>query len=431
MSYLLIENKGELDVNGLILMGGSTKRDSKTSIGFFGSGNKYAIATLINKGVNFRIFSGDREILITTKEVMFRDKTFKQIFIDGKETSLTTDMGPQWEEWFAIREWVSNSIDEGQSLVIPSIDNVNGKQGYTRIYVENIGPIEEVVNNWDSYFTFDRIDVLFEKDGNRIYPNTAPDDDYMLYRKGIRCYHGNGTKALYHYDMQNFKINESRVVEDTWDANWLVTKFYNEVTDVSILKNILKNAWVEGYYESRLNWYNSINKLSQTWREAIGEHRIVVIDYGGHFTDEQIKYPCYIVGLEMAKRIKTSFPEVVVYGLLDGGDVCIKKPVELSARYKFLLSECDKFFKECHYNVEYPIEVVEFINKPEQLGLADSETIYVSDKLFTMGKRELAVTIMEENEHLKTQYKDCSRAFQQHWINLYVSEKEERFGYFL
>jgi hypothetical protein len=68
MKYLLIENKGEIDVNGLILMGGSTKRDSQTSIGFFGSGNKYAIATLINKGINFKIFSGENEIKITKFE---------------------------------------------------------------------------------------------------------------------------------------------------------------------------------------------------------------------------------------------------------------------------------------------------------------------------------------------------------------------------
>lgn len=33
--WLLIENKGEMDINALILMGGSTKRDSGTAIGFF------------------------------------------------------------------------------------------------------------------------------------------------------------------------------------------------------------------------------------------------------------------------------------------------------------------------------------------------------------------------------------------------------------
>ena len=431
MKYLLIENKGEIDVNGLILMGGSTKRDSKTSIGFFGSGNKYAIATLINKGVGFRIFSGDNEIVITTKDVTFRDKTFKQIFIDGKETSLTTDMGPLWEEWFAVREWVSNSIDEGNSNIVPNIESVNSKSGCTRIYVEITGAIEDVITSWDNYFTFDRTDIHFEKDGNKILSNNSQDESMVLFRKGIRCYHAKGTKSLYHYDMTSFQINESRVVEDTWNANMLVTRFYNEVTDVQIIQNVLKNAYKDDFYENRLNWYYGIGTLSQTWKDAIGDHRIIVGDYGGHFQTEQNTYPCYVVCTDLAKRIKSSFPNVVVYGLLDGGEVCVMNKVDKTPRHTFLLAECDKFFNECQYNVDYPIEVVEFVNKSEQLGLAKDGTIYISNKLFNMGKREIAVTIMEENEHLKTNFKDCTRAFQQHWINLFISEKEERFGYFL
>jgi hypothetical protein len=103
--WLLIENRGEIDSNALILMGGSTKRDSQTAIGYFGSGNKYSIALLIKAGIGFRIFSGENEILITTEDVTFRDKSFKKILIDGKETSLTTDMGPQWDTWMAVREF--------------------------------------------------------------------------------------------------------------------------------------------------------------------------------------------------------------------------------------------------------------------------------------------------------------------------------------
>ena len=428
---MLIENKGEIDINGLILMGGSTKRDSKTSIGFFGSGNKYAIATLINKGIDFKIFSGENKIEITTKDVSFRDKKFKQIFINGKETSLTTDMGPLWEEWFAVREWVSNSIDEGESNIIPNTTNINARAGYTRIYVEAVGGIQDVIDNWNNYFSFDREDIHYESEGNKILGNTDKEDSLVLFRKGIRSYHAKGTDSLYHYDMRDFEINESRVIEDTWNANLLITRFYNTVTDTSILQNILKHAYSKGMYENRLNWYYGISMLSPYWRQAIGEHRIIVGDYGGHFVNEQQAYPCYIVCTDLAKRIKASFPDVVVYGLLDGGEVCIMNKVEQTPRHKFLLKECDKFFEECKYDVKYPIEIVQFVNKSEQLGLAQDKTIYISDKLFTMGKREIAVTIMEENEHLKTGYKDCTRVFQQHWINLFISEKEERFGHFL
>ena len=122
----MIENKGELDVSSLILLGASTKREDDSKIGFFGSGNKYAIATLIRMGVGFRIFSGNNEVVITTNDINFRGRTFKQILIDGQQTSLTTDMGPQWEEWMALREWVSNSLDEGQSNIVTDTENISG-----------------------------------------------------------------------------------------------------------------------------------------------------------------------------------------------------------------------------------------------------------------------------------------------------------------
>ena len=143
--WLLIENKGEIDINALILMGGSTKRDDNTKVGYYGSGNKYAIALMLNRGIQFRIFSGSTEMVITTEDVQFRDKQFKKILINGQQTSLTTDMGPQWLEWSAIREWVSNSIDEGDSNIIPCMEAVTPKEGYTRIYVEHHPEVKKVI----------------------------------------------------------------------------------------------------------------------------------------------------------------------------------------------------------------------------------------------------------------------------------------------
>jgi hypothetical protein len=48
-----------------------------------------------------------------------------------------------------------------------------------------------------------------------------------------------------------------------------------------------------------------------------------------------------------------------------------------------------------------------------------------------MGMKDLVMVIVEENEHLKTKLTDYSREFQNHWIRLFVTEKEERFAHFL
>ena len=71
--YLLIQNKGEIDINALILMGGSTKRNNSSMIGHFGSGNKYSIALLLKNKIGFKIYSGENEIIITTETVFLED----------------------------------------------------------------------------------------------------------------------------------------------------------------------------------------------------------------------------------------------------------------------------------------------------------------------------------------------------------------------
>lgn len=428
--YLLIENKGEIDINSLILMGGSTKRNDPKAIGRFGSGNKYAIATLLKNGIDFKIFAGEKQVEIRTEKVKFRDVELDKIFIDGVETSLTMQMGPDWIEWFAIREQLSNAVDEGECNIVSSTDIISGKEGKTRFYLELVPKIQEVVDNWDTYFTQDRIDCLEENKYGKIFINLSRDNSVVLFRKGIRSYDSK-TPSLYHYDCPEFEINESRVIASTYGANQIVSNTLAFCKNEQVIRNVLKNAYIQKTYENTC-WSSIFTEnLGPVWRKAIGNHRIIVAEVGGWYEEEARKYDCYIVTDTLAKMIKRNFPDVVVYGVLDDGtQEVLKKSYEMGDREKFLLKECDNFFKETSYSVDYPIEVVDFEDE-DTLGLAESGTIYLSRKLFNMGKREIAVTIVEENEHLKTKFKDCSRALQQHFINMFISTLEEKNAYFL
>ena len=49
MKYLKIQNKGELDIRLVALMGGSTKTNDRYKIGKFGTGLKYTLAFLFRK----------------------------------------------------------------------------------------------------------------------------------------------------------------------------------------------------------------------------------------------------------------------------------------------------------------------------------------------------------------------------------------------
>ena len=431
MNYIMIENKGELDISSLILLGASTKRDDESKIGFFGSGNKYAIATLIKKKVEFHIFSGEKEIVVTTEQLTFRGKTFERILIDSQQTSLTTDMGPQWEEWMAVREWVSNSLDEGHSNIINTISSISGREGYTRFFIAHTSEIEEVIENWNSYFNFDRDDIKAEHLGDKIFSQTNIDDRLTLYRKGIRVHDSPGFVSLYHYDLGAFIINESRLIESTYMAGIHVLRFLNKITEVSILVNILKNAFIKRTWEANFSWRNGqSDKFSDTWRKAIADKVLIIDNVSGYFTDVMVSKPYYIVSIEFAYQVRRSFPDVIIYGMSDDGEELAFKKVEATKKIDFLLKECISFLEETEYAINYDIELVSF-EKSEVLGRAYSNKILLSDKLFELGKKEIVSTIIEECEHLKTGYNDCTRAFQNHLFRLFLSEKEERFGHFL
>lgn len=132
----------------------------------------------------------------------------------------------------------------------------------------------------------------------------------------------------------------------------------------------------------------------------------------------------------MATQIKRSFSDVKIYGMDDSGETVGIKQVVPSAKQEFLLKDCVKFCEDTQYNIGYPIEIVEF-DDMAVLGRAFEGKILLASRLFEEGRKEIVRTLIEENEHLKTGLKDCTRAFQNHLFNLFLTEKEERFGYFL
>lgn len=430
MNYLLIENKGEIDVNALILMGGSTKRGSEGAIGFFGSGNKYAIALLLKNKIDFKIFSGNKKIEVTTRTVNFRDKSFDQILINGQETSLTTDMGPQWETWMAVREAVSNSIDEGSCNIVNSVEAIEGKEGHTRIYIEHTPEIKDVIDNWDNYFSFDRTDAIIDLSKGKVFPHIKG-NGIILYRKGIQCHSSHSQVSLYQYDLPDFKINESRVVTNTHDCGILVQQYLAKYVTKEVAQLFLNFAHKSEYWENDFTWYDwNINTLSPVWREAIGTNVLIVENVAGWFQEEQAAHGHYFVTKDFATIIHKVFKDVTIYGLVSEGEKGIFKKVDHTPRMDFLLKKSLDFLKEGGYSVPYTIQIGNF-NDEKQLGGVRPNTILLSTKVFDMGVKEVVMTIVEETEHLNTKFKDCSKEFQNHFIKLYITEMENRIGNFL
>jgi hypothetical protein len=420
--YIKIQSKGEIDSMAFELIGASTKAGDNTKIGMFGSGLNYSLAYLLRNEIDFHIFSGEVRFGIETELAHFRGKTFNRILINGVETSFTTEMGKDWEAWYILREIYSNALDEEEAS-IEEVEEVTPKPGYTTFFIEITPEFQEAMDNWELYFSDKRSDLLFEsKSGVKVY---AGGEDMIVYRKGIRVLHEKDRKCAFHYDFPSIEINESRVVKSSFELEWAVMKFWCRCDDPAIIKDFMKR--LKNTYEETLDWKDYGFSMSKAWKEALSNRFIVEKELAGHY-EEMIAHnkPIMLPKQMVDSLVGKLGAEIHVAG--KDGEKGIKK-LTMGEKEEYMLKKAEDFCRECGYDVSYPIHLVQF-SKRGILGMANIEDkeIYLAKEAFE-SLRLLLMTIIEENEHINTGFEDATRAFQDHFIGLFLDEKLERFTY--
>src|SRR5262245_51500671 len=280
MSMLMIQNDGEVDINALLLVGASTKEGDDTKIGFFGSGNKYAIACLLRNHISFIIYAGLRRMEVTTEQVTLRDQQFDRVCIDGQPTSLTTRMGPQWTPWMALREFACNAIDEG-GYVIEETDSENPEAGFTKVYINMLPAVEDFWKYRQKYLETEKpYQTINVPDGDIVHfhnHNTeGKPGKRVIYRKGVRCSPlEDSQQSLFRYDIPALKIGENRLFESEWTMSRTIAEAYYACSDLDILKKLLKIATDKSYFEGNISWPNSGYHMDTAWEVLLMDEKII------------------------------------------------------------------------------------------------------------------------------------------------------------
>lgn len=425
MRYLKIKNQGEMEPQALTLMGASSKVDDSSKIGMFGSGNKYAISYLMRQNISLKIYTGKKEIKITTKKETFRGQEFKIIYINDEKTSLTTTMGKDWILWHALREIYCNAIDEGEEKIeiVNSIESVIGE---THFYIEANLEVEEFMNNFDNYFSLKK-EIIWECEIGKIFQKSS--SNVNVYRKGIRCW-DHKCPSVYDYDFENIIINESRVVNSDWSVREKVFQLFIRCTNQDVIMSMIRGMTdtlnLESISQSICSLY--VDKVSLEFKELIFTLKLAPIEMGGMCTEDEKKTFMFIPNqiYEAIEQFMNESNKAMAFNFKVDGEFFT--PVKVTELQQAVLNRAIEFFKECNYKIDYKIEVVSFRRK-SILGHAGNNIIYVSDVAIEKGVHDLCNTIIEEQIHLKYDVMDETRAFQTAAINEMLTMMKQAYSF--
>lgn len=424
MKYIRIVNQGLLEVEALTLMGASTKVGDSSKIGQFGSGNKYAIAYFLRNNYDFMIFSGMDQIEMTTERTTFRGHDFDVIKINGEKTSITTEMGKDWEAWQALREIYCNAMDEGEEQ-ISVVTHPVPKEGKTVFYIEMKIELEDIIVNFDNYFSSDK-EVLYECGIGQILKKTG--DTTNIYRRGVKCTNLRNN-SIYDYNLYDIDINEDRLAEYYWQVEEHVWRLIFKAESKEVIERIF-NHLNEGMFEHDISSSSALHGdiPSPMFKETVGEMKLCSKEMAGNM--KQSEYSKFtLVPEKIFSNIKQfleddNMPEFYKV-TRDGGYVDMKPTPTQEDKLRKALN----FLGKAGFIIPYEVKIGKF-HKKDMLGYADleNEVIIISETNMEAGVTEIVNTIIEEFIHIKYGVFDETRGFQTAVIGEFISymkSKEE------
>lgn len=415
MKYLKIKSEGLLDMRLVYLMGGTTKSNDEFKIGQFGTGLKYTLSFLIRNNLEFKIFIGGKEVVVSTLNETIRETNFEIICINGDKTSITTNMGLDWKAWMIVRELWCNALDEinpERSIVEYILPSDNS----TEFYIQLAGDIKTTWDNWNKYFIHD-IDPIMVADKFSIYPGG---EQLRIYKHGVLIDQIKGKKSVFSYDIKNASLNELRQSQS--NASMLISEC---LPDFDAKTAELFLTGLRDTYEDSMdyNWY-SYRQFSSGWANAIGKAKFC--DYK---TYDRIagKYPN--IELEAIVKVpKGLFDKLQKYfpgiSLLRASDKLNEFYETYSDKLNDKVSKCKSILEKSGYYIDPSLRIIfgVFGNKSvnAQVSMDDKE-IRLCEDLSEKSDSKLISILIEENEHFKTGFNDETREFQQHFIDLYAN----------
>lgn len=414
--FLKIVNRGEIEPAALFLVGASVKGEN--SIGFFGSGNKYAMSTLLRAGIEFHIFSGERETRVETTEVTFRGEKFNQIMLDGQPTSFTTRMGPTWETWFALREFVCNAIDEG-GVELSLVDAMRGgSRGTTAIYVDCVPEVTDFFMRMDHYvFLGEPMVQMASMHYGKLSIVRESEGAMRVYRKGVCVVPSNEKlKSLYHYDFDQVTINESRVYVYEFEVMERIATAL-AMAPREVVDRFLSHLDDSTFVENNAYWSHVHDKFSQAWGDALEGRRLMADKYVKVAPAEDV-LASVVLPDKLVDLLSAQFKGLDVWGVKS-------EYVDVLYGGENLQRAIDEVVAMGYLDANVKIKTVLFKSDSTIAAYDKKDCAIRLDTRYMDDYDNLVYTLVEEGSHHKG-YGDGTRSYECYLVKELVAAKRNR-----
>jgi hypothetical protein len=361
------QNPGLIDPRVIQYMGVNVK-ENPNAIGYFGTGLKFAIATLLRNKQEINIWIGTERLDFSERSELIRGKPFNIIYMNSTALSITTDLGRNWELWMAMRELYSNVLDErGFAEVGPTPP----KEGHTTIQVCG-----------DAFYkAFEKLDEVFLVNRAPIWKNASLEiysgTTSKLYYRGI--YAGNFPKPMrYTYNVLTpLDLTEDRTIKSQHLWWYAVSKNVLVCTDSELIENII--AFHEKQdYESDADF---------DWIMAPSEQ---FLDSAGALGRRGCNETAWRVWLRSSR----------------GVDIPEFEEVDLTPLNEKRLIKAKQFLKPLGYDDAYEIKIAADLGENVLGTVRNGRTVWLSHRVFDQGTKQVASTLYEEWLHLKHGFAD-------------------------
>lgn len=390
---IVFRNRGLIDLTAVRTLGVSVKEEG--AIGYFGTGLKFAIATILRGGGSISIHRGKQKHRFNSVEKEVRGKPFHVVTMDGQELGFTTTLGRDWKPWMAFRELACNAIDEGGKYYVERFEVGQIDEDETVIVVH----AEEIE---DAYYA--RSEILLETPP--VYANDHIEirtgQSRFIYYRGVRVGHlGYPSRHTYNL-LRRLDLTEDRTIKYDWEADTQIARGLALCDDDALLMTALSGG--DKFYEHNLTFREDYRPSQAFLRVAAGMR--------GRLDN-------------IAKANPSALNLARLMTLTDLG------PSENTALHPVEQERFDRaksFLSTAGYDLaQYPITIVEDLGEGIY-GLAKEDRIFIAKAAFQKGTKEVASTLLEEFVHLKTGYADMTRQLQTWLFDELLLQSEKAAG---